>query len=375
MNKLDAIIIGGGPAGSTCAWKMRQAGFDVLILDKKNFPRDKTCAGWITPAVVESLQLDLDDYAKTHVLQPLTGFRTSMLGKPEVFTNYGETVSYGIRRCEFDHYLLQRCAAPALLQQPVKSVVRAGKRWVINDQLRAPLVIGAGGHFCPVAKHLGAKTGGSEPIVAAKEIEFLMTGNQKQQCQIAAEVPELFFCTDLKGYGWVFRKGDYLNIGLGRQDNYKLSAHLTEFVQHLKQKHKIPADIPEHFHGHAYLLYGDAPRTLLDDGMLLIGDAAGLAYAQSGEGIRPAIESALMAADLITHLDGDYCKANLQDYVNRLCARFGERDRHHHLAINRILPKRLIHFLAGKMLSNPWFSRHLTLDRWFFHVDQQPLKL
>ena len=50
----DALIVGGGPAGSSCARQLRRAGLDVLIMDKQEFPRDKVCAGWITPAVVGS---------------------------------------------------------------------------------------------------------------------------------------------------------------------------------------------------------------------------------------------------------------------------------------------------------------------------------
>jgi flavin-dependent dehydrogenase len=61
METCDVIIVGGGPAGSSCAWKLRAAGWDVVVVDRANFPRDKVCAGWITPAVIEELQLDLED--------------------------------------------------------------------------------------------------------------------------------------------------------------------------------------------------------------------------------------------------------------------------------------------------------------------------
>ena len=64
METCDALIVGGGPAGSSCAWKLRQQGMDVMVLDKAMFPRDKVCAGWITPAVVQALQLDTEDYAR-----------------------------------------------------------------------------------------------------------------------------------------------------------------------------------------------------------------------------------------------------------------------------------------------------------------------
>ena len=74
MISCDILIIGGGPAGSACAWKLRESGLDVMILDKKQFPRDKICAGWITPAVVDELRLDLEDYRRGRVLEPITGF-------------------------------------------------------------------------------------------------------------------------------------------------------------------------------------------------------------------------------------------------------------------------------------------------------------
>ena len=52
MDRCDVLIVGGGPAGSSCAWRLVTAGLDVVVVDKANFPRDKVCAGWITPAVV-----------------------------------------------------------------------------------------------------------------------------------------------------------------------------------------------------------------------------------------------------------------------------------------------------------------------------------
>ena len=51
MDSCDVLVVGGGPAGSACAWKLRQAGLDVIVMDRAAFPRDKVCAGWITPQV------------------------------------------------------------------------------------------------------------------------------------------------------------------------------------------------------------------------------------------------------------------------------------------------------------------------------------
>lgn len=372
MESCDVLIIGGGPAGSTLALALRDSGLDVRIMDKQRFPRDKVCAGWVTPAVIESLQLDTEDYRQGRVFQPIRGFRVGRMGASLVETCYDEPVSYGIRRCEFDDYLLRRSGARLRLGESVKSIRREGETWVVNDAVRARLLVGAGGHFCPVARQLGAKPGSGETVVAAKEIEFALSPSQRAACALDGERPELFFCRDLKGYGWAFRKDDYLNIGLGREDNHRLTEHLDAFCEDLKALGRIPADLPSRFKGHAYLLYPRAPRELVGEGVLLIGDAAGLAYAQSGEGIRPAVESALLVAQVVREAAGDYRAARLQAYYDRLTARFGPRGAPPGLSAR--VPVPLKEFLAGRLLASHWFVRRVVMDEWFLHRQQAPLR-
>jgi len=98
-------------------------------------------------------------------------------------------------------------------------------------------------------------------------------------------------------------QGDYLNIGLGREGHQGLAEQLEDFCDFLRERGRIPATYRQ-IPGHAYLLRGRSQRRLVDDGVLLIGDAAGLAYPQSGEGIRPAVESGLIAAAVIAQPAG-----------------------------------------------------------------------
>lgn len=374
-NDFDIVIVGAGPAGSTLAWALEQqrSGKKVLIMDKQAFPRDKTCAGWVTPAVMEALAVDLDDYRQGRELQPIHRFSIGMMGQKAVENDHGEApISYGIRRCEFDHYLLERCSAERALGQKLKSLERENDTWIINNEIRTPLVVGAGGHFCPIASRLSQGPGSHELAVTAKEIEFRMDEAQSRACQVRGDTPELWFCEDLKGYAWVFRKGAFLNIGLGREDNHHLSDHLNAFVERMQTEGRIPADLPGRFKGHAYLLYNHAQRPLVDDGLMLIGDAAGLAYTQSGEGIRPAIESALLAAQVLEELP-DTSRESLQAYADAIEARFGERSESLEEGGLR-LPEWAKIKIASRLMQSHWFTRHVVTNRWFLHQEVPPLK-
>ena len=377
MREVDILIVGGGPAGSSLAWALRDSPYQIMILDKASFPRNKICAGWITPAVVDELKIDLIDYQKDRELQPINGFRIGYLdretGGHEIETRYEQTVSYGIRRVEFDDYLLKRCGAELSLNNKVKSLERRSDGWIVNNEIKAKLLVGAGGHFCPVVRALGHKPGQHELIVAAQEVEFEMTPQQRDQCQVSETTPVIYFCHDLQGYGWVFRKGNYLNIGLGREDNYLLSDHVKEFCRFLKQKKILGFDIEHRFQGHAYLLYNHAQRDLIGEGVMLIGDAAGLAYPQSGEGIRPAIESALYAAQTVLDARENFSKQQLQNYQGKMEQRFGKRKPG--AGILERLPEKLRIQLASQLLTRKWFAKHVVMDRWFLHQHQEPVIL
>jgi geranylgeranyl reductase family protein len=371
MQTYDVLIVGGGPAGSTLAYSLKSSGLKIGVLDKQSFPRQKICAGWVTPEVMRVLNIDLEDYANGRVLQKISGFNIGMLGQKQVGSSYpGAPVSYGIRRIEFDDYLLQRCGADLILQHAFNKMEKNDDGWLVNGEYQAELVIGAGGHYCPVARAIDSK-GVSELAVVAQEAEFEMSAEQKQACTIKEEVPELFFTPDLMGYGWVFRKGDYLNIGLGREDKSKLSSHVKDFCARLAAQGKIPEDITAKYNGHAYLLYNHAVREMVADNVLLIGDSAGLAYPKSGEGIRPAVESAMLAAEVIRECDGDYSKAKLQSYNHAIEQRFGKRLPGPDMMER--LPEFVKKFFARQLMKTHWFTKNVVTDKWFLQSHQTQL--
>lgn len=369
MESCEVLVVGGGPGGSTCAAKLKHAGIDVVLLDKQMFPRQKPCAGWITPAVLDILGINADEYRSGYVLQDINSFRTGRIHGSEIITRYDKTISYGIRRSEFDQYLLQRSTVRHKLGEPVTTLERRNGKWIVNGCISARLVVGAGGHFCPVARLLGAKIG-REDSIAAQVSEFAMKPDEERHCHIQADTPLLFFCRDMKGYGWLFRKGKYLNIGLGRMDRANLARHTDDFCNFLQQRGYLATGFSGTFQGHAYLLYDrHTGRDCIKDGVLLVGDAAGLAHPQSGEGILPAVESALLAADTILASQGDYRRDNLEPYREKLARRFDTGSKIPSSALSSMFSR----FLGARLLSSSRFTRHVVLDRWFLHTGQKTL--
>ncbi|HML15386.1 MAG TPA: hypothetical protein VK419_00105, partial [Bryobacteraceae bacterium] len=246
--------------------------------------------------------------------------------------------------------------------------------WIANGGIRSRLIIGAGGHFCPVARLSGARISGAgtsaagtsaagtghETPVVAQETEFAMDARELEECKVRGDMPEVYFCSDMKGYGWCFRKGNMLNIGLGRADPHQLSTHVAGFLRFLRSAGKISFDIRT-LRGHAYLLYGTSTREIAGDRLLLIGDAAGLAYPQSGEGILPAIRSGIQAAKSIA--GGGFTREQAEAYRVRIASW-----RQPGVArLIRYLPLQFSSAIARSLLRTRWFTREVVLKNWFLH--------
>jgi flavin-dependent dehydrogenase len=361
VERVDVLVVGGGPAGSSLAFGLRESGLRVRILDRCAFPRDKTCAGWVTPAVWSALALEPKDYAAGgRTLQPIHGFRVGRLGAPAACAVREDgVVSHGILRCEFDAFLLARSEAELRLGEPLRRLERRADGWCVNGTVHARLLVGAGGHFCPVARFLCAGAARETPI-AAQEIELPLDGD----AGVDPALPELWFCADLAGYGWVFRKGGVLNVGLGRHGGEGLAQQLEAFLEGLRAAGRIPRRWGARARGHAYLSHAISRRPLTGPGVALLGDAAGLAHPKSGEGIRPAVESGLLLARALAGANDPADPARLARYEAALLARLGGRP--HPGSPQRALPAWQA-ALGRRLLGAPWFARHVVVERWFLN--------
>jgi flavin-dependent dehydrogenase len=364
MERCDVLVVGGGPAGSSCAWRLVRAGLDVAVMDKARFPRDKVCAGWITPAVVRALELDLEDYGRHLTLQAFTGFRTGPFGKDPRLIDFGRPISYGIRRCEFDRYLLERSGARVIDGQPLADLTRVHDGWIANEHIHAAVIVGAGGHFCPVARRVNPREV-PEDVVVAQEVEFRLDDETPIGRDVRGEWPELFFWSDLLGYGWCVQKGRYLNVGAGRLSRSEFPAAVRQFINMLEERGLHVSRVRASWRGHAYLLGATSTRRVVDDGVLLVGDAAGLALAPSGEGILAAVESGLMAAETILDATPDFSEDRLSPYVAHIETRFGRRGQPN--GLTRV-PGWVRAVAARVILGSAWLSRHVLLEHAFLHT-------
>lgn len=292
MIDTQVLLVGGGPAGAACAWKLKQAGIDFLLLDKAEFPRAKVCAGWITPQVLKLLELDplMYDGNFTH----FTRFKIEIKSLRFVLA----TNQYAIRRIEFDQWLIER-VKEKVITHPVQEIQMDGGRYIIDGKYRSTYLVGAGGTHCPVKRALFANPQANHQgtLIVAQEEEFYWPEADKT-CRL------WFMQNGLPGYAWYFPKSQgMVNIGVGgsavglKKHHDTLNRHWKLLVDKLVSTDLV-ADREFVPVGHSYYLRSRSP-VLQSGNAFLVGDAAGVATLDMGEGISPSIQSGLHAAEAI----------------------------------------------------------------------------
>jgi menaquinone-9 beta-reductase len=351
----DVLVIGGGPSGSSCAYWLAEAGWDVALVEKKEFPRVKTCGDGLTPRSVRQIA-DMGIEAALAGAHRYTGLRAHAFGRvldlpwPEhpSFPSYG----YVITRHDLDALVNERAvkagatvwqgteAVEPILDESVPAPVGAGLPSCVGAvvkekatgqvrEVRARYVVVADGANSRFGRALGTSRDRSQPMGMALRGYYSSPGHDQPFIESHLDIPDAEGKI-VPGYGWIFPLGDgRVNVGVGllSTDQRWKGVNTTTLMEHFvaaapKEWELSPATSLGPPTG-GKLPMGLAAGPRIGNSTLVIGDAAATINPFNGEGIAYGYETGrLAAASLGEALSGDGFAALLR-YEDRLEEAYG----------------------------------------------------
>ncbi len=303
-------VVGAGPAGATCALDLARAGLEVVLLDKTAPPRYKTCGGAIVGRALESLDVDVSPSVERslHRVELSIGQGEGQgegAGERETGLSFAVERSPApivmTMRASFDLRLVdaaRKAGATLLAPSAFRNLRRAGSRLeVVTDQggISVTWVVGADGVGSRVARAAG--WGSSPRTIPAIESELRVAPDVFDRFAGAARFD---FGLIPHGYGWVFPKRNHLSVGCltTRRAGYETESRPLGLNRHFEgYLRALGLDRPLEREDHGFAIpIRPRDRRLARDGVLLIGDAAGLGDPLTCEGISNAIRSGQLAA-------------------------------------------------------------------------------
>ena len=293
--RYDAIVAGAGPAGSTAARILAREGASVLLLDRARFPRDKPCGGGVTLRAAGCQDLDLSPVVERIV----TGARFSLRLGETFDRRYKEPLAYMTQRCRLDAFLAEAAvAAGATFQdgEPVRAVEvspngGSGSGVTVRTErgsYSARALIGADGANGVVGRDTGTRPETEVAVALEGNVPYPDGVPERWREFVGLDVGGL-----AGGYGWVFPKGDHLNVGVGA---WKYAAFtLRPKLAGLCARYGFDPYGLESLRGH-HLPVRVPGSTIARGPVAVVGDAAGLVDPLSGEGIHMAFMSGRLAA-------------------------------------------------------------------------------
>jgi geranylgeranyl reductase family protein len=289
----DAIVVGAGPAGSTLARVLARSGVRVLLLDRASFPRDKPCGGGVSLRAASRLDLDLSSVTEQTIFDVRVSYR---LGK--AFRHHcPQPLVYMTQRCRLDAFLAEQAAAAGAEfhdGEPVRAVEVSDRRITVRTEkgaYTARALAGADGVNGIVGRSTGAAPRADLALALEGEVPFPQGVPRRWQETLALNLGG-----QPGGYGWVFPKGDHLNVGVGAWRWF--APHLRGHLAALCRRFGFPSEALRDVRGH-HLAVRRPGSPIVCGPVLTVGDAAGLVDPLSGEGIRTAVQSARLAARAI----------------------------------------------------------------------------
>lgn len=296
--KMDVVIVGAGPAGSSAAYDLASGGIRVLLLDRTGFPRKKVCAGGLTVKARRALPYSIEPVVQRTVFSLAVSCR---LRRQQVFTGT-DPICHMVDRPAFDLFCLQKAMAAGAdfeIVRRIDSITETREAVTMTTDcgpIHCRYLIGADGAHSRVRLLTGR--------FAAIRFGFGVEGGV---AALPGNNPEMGFDFDrvCGGYGWVFPKKDHLNVGLY---THRSPARIRrrDLVDYISRR--LGDAAPEQVSGYPLGMGGWRYRPG-HGRVLLAGDAAGLVDPLLGEGLYHAIVSGRKAARAVADAMDTGCDA------------------------------------------------------------------
>jgi len=310
MEKYDAAIIGGGPAGSTAALYLHELGFNVCLIEKKIFPRETLCGEFLSKEVIDSLKnLNLFDGFLKLYPNPITNFKFYSGGSDPIETKFTFT-AYGMKRGTFDKFLLDAVKEKGItVFQPceVKEIIRGGGTYTIaagngqsSQNINCGKVIAAYGKQNIIDKKLNRNFAGNRSYLNGIKFhidESLFNFLEKDTIQIF--VTNGIYC----GINSVDENKATLCFLENRReiqnnpgDQIKILMEGNKIFEGLFKDGIIHAINELPVYGTGNIFFGK--RELVKDGIYFIGDSAAVIAPLAGDGIGMAMQNAKLISEI-----------------------------------------------------------------------------
>jgi geranylgeranyl reductase family protein len=364
----DVIIIGGGPGGSALGTLLARKGLSVLLVDRSKFPREKPCAGLLSPRGVTLVDSIFGEDALAHIsCGSSTGARFLHKGKL-IGEVTGTPMMHFLKRLDADALFFRHAADAGCdcVEDAEACSVDAENATVTlksGETLHARTIVGADGAASVVRRcvwKLGRKRDRNlgMGLVAEAPMAELKPGEVREKCSL---YPHFYFDALPWGYGWIFPKGDRFSIGVGGR--FRGKSDFRGALRALVEANCVAGAWERLELRGRPLPFGNFARVPARANVLLVGDAAGLAEPVTGEGIAFALVSAQLAAEAIVAAFSRGESAEAGRIYSAAC-------RKHLLPQFRqaMWARLLLYPKLGVRLSMRALSRNPDRIRWYFEV-------
>jgi geranylgeranyl reductase family protein len=294
----DVMIIGAGPAGTTAGYLLAGSGLSVLLLDRKNFPRKKACAGGITPKAMNLFPFDISGLVRrtcreVKIIRP---------GNTSFIVKANTPLCYITKRMDLDAYALDKAIQAGCrfkkidkiigLDQDTHGVTLTLSRDGKTDVVSAGFLIGADGSNSKIRRLIGGDGSG---IIKLPALEADVPVKNAGHYHMTFD-----FSRKISGYYWMFPRREHVNIGIfSAAPQGTMNQHLLRNYAREHLNSELLTDVK------GYPIAPSSGTTYLGKNrVILTGDAAGLSEPLLGEGIYSAVKSGTLSARAVEYASG-----------------------------------------------------------------------